>query len=304
MSVLRLSIASLVCLARPSVGLARPPLAAALAPAGDEQLSERGKLRKAKKLYVEAEELAAEGEWSQAADLYEQAYYLVPAKHGFAYKVAIAAYAAGDCDRAQAYLIHFLSYGDRDRHRDQLDEAQRMLEEIDESGCASDKSDMKVDAAGNPVDNEDPFATSTPEDSDDAAKSDTGLLFGGAVLLTLGVGGLSVGGAAAGLAGGTSDELEGLGGESPDGVTGYAAGYYSCKTTTAPCPPDLEDQFEGEKRIAIAGFAVGAILIASGAALVAVHVIKRKRANTRAQLSGIAPTFIPGGAALTAQLKF
>ncbi|MCA9686520.1 MAG: hypothetical protein KC457_30410, partial [Myxococcales bacterium] len=71
------------------------------------EMSEEEKVEKAKELYGQAEGLAADQKWGEAMVLYEQAYYLVPGKHGFALKVGIAAYNAQNCDKAFEYLTHF-----------------------------------------------------------------------------------------------------------------------------------------------------------------------------------------------------
>ncbi|PRP95827.1 hypothetical protein ENSA5_36960 [Enhygromyxa salina] len=145
MHLIRIPLTVSLTLALPVTTLARQPLAVTT-PASNAQLDEDERLEHAKKLYVAAERLTRRGKWAEAADYYEQAYYLVPSKHGFAHKVAVAAYEAGDCDRAQEYLLHFLTYGDSDKHLDELDEAQRLIEEIDASGCASQASWTKLNA--------------------------------------------------------------------------------------------------------------------------------------------------------------
>jgi hypothetical protein len=99
------------------------------------ELSEDQKAELAKQRYLEAEALAAAGDWVAALPLYEEAYYLVPGKHGFAHKVGVAAFAAGDCDKANAYLRHFLRYGDPDKNADKFAEAESILGEISISGC-------------------------------------------------------------------------------------------------------------------------------------------------------------------------
>jgi tetratricopeptide (TPR) repeat protein len=103
---------------------------------GSSELTEEQKAELAKQIFLEAEALAAAGHWAAAVPLYEEAYYLVPGKHGFAYKVGEAAFAAGDCDKADVYLRHFLTYGDPDKNADKLARAKAILAEISISGCA------------------------------------------------------------------------------------------------------------------------------------------------------------------------
>jgi hypothetical protein len=90
-------------------------------------LSEEEKQEKAKELYIEAEGKAAEGDWAAAVDLYEQAYYLVPGKHGFALKVGFAAEKVGDCEKAVSYLEHFVQYAEGDKYKDDIAKAKRSL---------------------------------------------------------------------------------------------------------------------------------------------------------------------------------
>lgn len=109
---------------------------ASVAVRADAQEPSEEDVAKARDLYSEAEELAKAGEWQKAADAYEQAYYLVPGKHGFAYKVGTAAWEAGDCERAEQYLSHYRTYGAQDKHPDYMAEADRILNEIEFKGCA------------------------------------------------------------------------------------------------------------------------------------------------------------------------
>ncbi len=97
-------------------------------------MSEEERLDKAKGLYVEAEGLAKAGEWENAMAKYEEAYYLVPGKHGFAFKVGKSAHEAGHCEKAEQYLTHFQSYGDPKKHAKQLKEAKQILAKT--AGCA------------------------------------------------------------------------------------------------------------------------------------------------------------------------
>src|SRR5690606_11379460 len=100
MRLLRVPVAVLLTYSLPSVALAQYPLAQHSFNAGpaDSELSEDEKMEKAKGLYIEAERLAGEENWEAAVVLYEQAYYLVPGKHGFAHKVGIAAWKVNNCD--------------------------------------------------------------------------------------------------------------------------------------------------------------------------------------------------------------
>jgi MYXO-CTERM domain-containing protein len=96
---------------------------------------------KSRELYQQAEQAANVGDWQQAADKYEQAYYLLPSKHGFAYKIGMAAWEAKDCVRAEKYLTHFRTYGSGDKHPEYMTEADRVLNEIEFKGCAEAPSE-------------------------------------------------------------------------------------------------------------------------------------------------------------------
>jgi tetratricopeptide (TPR) repeat protein len=93
--------------------------------------------QRAKEIYFLAERFAAAGRWADAIPVYEEAYYLVPGKHGLAHKIGIAAWNVGDCDKAKEYLEHFLYYGERAKYGDKLTEAKMILGEIAVSGCAT-----------------------------------------------------------------------------------------------------------------------------------------------------------------------
>jgi hypothetical protein len=75
-------------------------------------LSEDERMEKARVLFEEAEAHWDAQQWREAEIKYEEAYHLVPGKHGFAYKVAMAAIKAGDCEKARVFLEHFIIYGD------------------------------------------------------------------------------------------------------------------------------------------------------------------------------------------------
>ena len=88
------------------------------APAPDPHadLSEEERTDKARTLFGEAEAHAEAGEWMEAKTKYEEAYHLVPNRHGLAYRVANAAVEVGDCEKARIFFEHFLMYGDISRH--------------------------------------------------------------------------------------------------------------------------------------------------------------------------------------------
>jgi len=105
---------------------------------GEEEEVDPAKLEEAKKLYIEAEKLAAEEKWKEAEDKYEQAYYLVPGKHGFAHKVGMAAHMAEDCPTAVEYMVHFLQYATEEKYEPKRVEARDVLKASIERGCTTE----------------------------------------------------------------------------------------------------------------------------------------------------------------------
>ena len=101
------------------------------APPPEPELSEEEKAEKAKEFYVQAEDKAASEEWAEATNLYEQAYFLVPGKHGFALKVGNAADKAGDCAKAKQYLEHFVTYATEDKYEKDRKAAQKRVGELE-----------------------------------------------------------------------------------------------------------------------------------------------------------------------------
>ncbi|HVH98694.1 MAG TPA: hypothetical protein VM869_08290 [Enhygromyxa sp.] len=99
-------------------------------------LTEEQKLDKAKALYVEAEGKAKAEDWAGALPLYEEAYYLVPSKHGFALKVGVAAEKSGDCAKAIEYYEHFLKYAEADKYEDDIKTTKKSLEALQKKGCS------------------------------------------------------------------------------------------------------------------------------------------------------------------------
>lgn len=89
------------------------------------ELSEEQRTEKARTLFEEAEALADQKQWLEAKNKYEEAYHLVPGKHGLAFKVGMAAIEVGDCEKAKIFLEHFVIYGDLARQEALIHEALR-----------------------------------------------------------------------------------------------------------------------------------------------------------------------------------
>ncbi|NVB38541.1 hypothetical protein G6O69_11930 [Pseudenhygromyxa sp. WMMC2535] len=306
-------VALVLSLALPATTFAQQPLSAANLLVAPEEMSEEEKMEKAKELYIAAEGLAAEENWIAAVPLYEQAYQLVPGKHGFALKVGIAAYKIDDCDKAYDYLTHFVTYGDPEKYGDKIEEANGMLADIEQRQCRTTTAEPEPEPEPEPVADENPLENPLDQGGgggtkDKKEKGKNGLLVGGAVMLGVGVVGLGLGGAGLGIAASTSRELETL--ASPSSTTGFSVGDYACRNDQ-PCPPDLEAKKDTWKVIGFVGLGVGGALAVTGVALIAVHASKKKKAAGASasrrgpQLTGLGPVLVPGGGAgASATLRF
>jgi tetratricopeptide (TPR) repeat protein len=93
--------------------------------------SEEERTEEAKELYKMAEELAGTEDWAGALPLYEQAYQLMPGKHGFALKVGDAAMKVGDCPKALTYYDHFVKYAESDKYAADIRRAKKAIS----TGC-------------------------------------------------------------------------------------------------------------------------------------------------------------------------
>lgn len=134
-------------------------------------------IAKAKGLYLQAEDLVAEGKDAEAIPFYEEAYRLVPGKHGFAFKVGVAAHKTGDCAKAKEYFDHLITYGsDQQKLAGKIKEAKKILAKIKKSKCDQPK---KEKAAAKPkpavsesvgLEEENPFATNAETKQKAAAR--------------------------------------------------------------------------------------------------------------------------------------
>lgn len=311
-------------LSLPSLALAQvPPPPEEAAPKVDESISgnsenmtEDQKKERAKQLFSDAEALAGQERWAEAIPLYEEAYYLVPDKHGFAHKVGIAAWKAGDCNKADIYLKHFITYGDQEKQKDKIDEAKVILGEISVSGCATTTTTTTTTTTNTatPEEEENPLGDSTKDERQgDAAaarkaKKDEkrGLLIGGAVLISVGVVGVGLGAAGLGISSSSSNQLADLSTNATN--TGFPIGDYSCRDKNEACPYDLEQRMKGMNIMAGMGFGIGGAALLGGIAMIAIYsAAKKKRGGTEAgtpEVTALGPTFLPGGAGAMAAIRF
>ncbi|MCA9686468.1 MAG: hypothetical protein KC457_30145 [Myxococcales bacterium] len=319
----------------PSVSLASvppPPSGPATQPAPQPQpqpqnLSEDEKIELAKQKYAEAEVLAAEGNYVDAVVLYEEAYYLVPGKHGFAHKVGVTAFKAGDCDKANTYLKHFIQYGDAEKQGDKFDEAKQILGEISVSGCATDSGGGGGGGGGSnssdPTDYEDPLGESTKttrqkdaaQAREDKKNEKRGLLIGGAALTAVGVVGLGVGFAGLGIASKSAGSLQDLSSNSTN--TGFPSGDYACRDVpTSECPYQLEGRMKTGNVLAYVGLPIGGAALIGGVAMLAIYMANKKKngggleeapaveGEAGVAISGLGPMMLPGGGGAMVELRF
>lgn len=94
-------------------------------------MSEEERTSKAKDLYTLAEDKAAAEDWAAALPLYEEAYYLMPEKHGFALKVGDTAMNLGDCAKALQYYEHFVKYAEGDKYASDIRRVKKKIS----AGC-------------------------------------------------------------------------------------------------------------------------------------------------------------------------
>jgi hypothetical protein len=281
-------------------------------------MSEEEKMEEAKKMYMQAEEHAGNGDMTSAAPLYEQAYYLVPGKHGFAYKVGIASYGSTprDCVKADEYLRHYIKYGDAAKHPDWMDEAKRILGEIAVSGCAASAAAPTPAPVTEPAEPEGPVGGDEPtftsrEDERNAAAEEErrdrdsdgtpGTIKGGAALAAIGVAGLGVGIAGMVMANKTAGTLADLSSSSISNTsTGFPTGDYDCRVPGQECAEELETKLKRRNMMAMGGLIGGGVLLAAGGALIALGIIKKNKQKS----AMIVPAIGPRTAGATASFKF
>ena len=298
---------------------AEPAAPAVFPPPEDAALSEDAKPDKAKELYIEAEGLAGNGDYTTAAPLYERAYFLVPGKHGFAYKVGYAAYNASprDCNKADEYLKHYLQYADPAKHPDWQDESKRIIGEIAVSGCATPK------AAPAPVDTttttepepeptqgeevvfesaEDRRAreSAAEEEERDAGKR-SGLFKGGIAMTAIGVVALGAGTATLVMSSKRTNELANLSSSNiAHTSTGFPSGDWACRVPGDPCVADLDKQRRGLNAASYGLLIGGGVLTAAGVTMLVLDMSKKKKKSTAI----LVPTAGPGYAGVAGSMRF
>lgn len=298
-----------------------------------EELSEDEKIEKARVLFGEGQDAYADEQYGVAADKFEQAYFLVPDKHGFAHKVGVSAFKAGDCVRAEEYLKHFLQYGDDDKDADKMSEAKITLGEISASGCADrggkstpsgkgKATDSKPEAAeAAPVEDQ-PELTSRRESRAEAAaaardqadRENRGPMFvAGLVLTSVGVLGVGTGLTTLVMANNTANTMADL--SSPGPNTGFPTGDYSlgdqdgaCIESPDNCPYMLNNRLATLNYITPIALGAGGVALAGGVTLLILERKRRKGGGASegsdVALRAVGPMLLPGGAGAAASIRF
>lgn len=326
---LKTPIALVLSFALPATAFAQvppPPTAAApeAAPAEEEvfpppedaALPEDQKPEKAKELYIEAEGLAGNGDYNAATPLYERAYYLVPGKHGFAYKVGTAAFNSSprDCNKADDYLKHYVKYGDPAKHPDWMDESKRILGEIAVSGCKVEEAapvetqpDPEPEETG-PVAGEGPSFVSAEDERRMAAEQEarerdkgkkSGLFTGGIAMTAIGVVALGGGTVTLIMANNRANQLADLSSSALGNTsTGFPSGDWDCRVPGDPCPSELDKQRRGLNAASYGLLIGGGVLTAAGITMIVLDKSKKKKSAM------VVPTAGPGYAGASASMRF
>lgn len=282
-------------------------------------MSDEEKSSLAKTFYVEAQSAFKAGDYLTAMTKYEEAYFLVPGKHGFAFKVAIAAWKLGDCVKADEYFRHYVTYETRESKTDKIEEAKQILGEIALSGCANveEENPIAPDAvvAENPNGEDDSPDLSSqreqreasggaPQDDGGAKKKLNPLMVAGIGLSVVGVAGLAIG--ITGLALGNSAANSLVSSSSNNTTSGFPEGDFS--------NDDTFKQHEGLSKyntMLVAGLVGGGVFLAGGASLITLAILKKKKAaaspapeSDTAGLQHVSPLWMRNGAGAAASFKF
>jgi len=301
------------CVATPRPGWSAPPLVTP--PSADAEL-------RARELFAAGEAAATAGDHATAALRYQEAYYLVPGRHGLAYKVGVAAFEAGDCARADEYLRHFSRYEtDVEGKAEELADAKRRIGELAAGGCGTAGETIsqleQVDLTAPARDDEVPpparlkdARDHTPTGGEPPSEERiSGLLVGGITATALGGAGIVLAVTSRVQARRNSVRLSEL--SSSDTPTGFPQGDYSKRSTKR-----LFSQLETYNTLAIVGVAVAGVGLATGTTLITLGVLDRRqrrrahadqRSGSRTpRLTGVYPTLAPGrvGGGVGARFSF
>ena len=289
-------------------------------------MSEEEKSELAKTYYIEAQSAFKAGDYLTAMTKYEEAYFLVPGKHGFAFKVGTAAWKLGDCVKADEYFRHYVTYETRDSKADKIEEAKKILGEIALSGCANVEEENPIAATTEtaaPEEDDAPDLSSQRqqrESNGDSEEIDEGkdedkdkmepMLIAGIGLSVVGVAGLAVG--VTGMVLGNSAANSLVNSSSNNTNTGFPEGYYSDEATF-----NRQASLKGYNGMTVGGLVGGGVFLAAGATLIALGIVNKKQAQASSEpapapeaeaetagLQYLSPVWMRNGAGASASFKF
>lgn len=292
--------------------------AAAAAVQDPSTMTEEEKINLAKTYYLEAEAAFKAEDYATATNKYEEAYFLVPGKHGFAYKVGTAAWAMGDCAKADEYFRHYVTYETRESKAEQIAEAKRVLGEIAIQGCATPAEEPAAAATTAPAEqaavpeDDGPDLTSSRdkraaagaeevEEKPDREKKFSPMMTAGIGLSAVGVVGLAAG--VTGLIVGNSAAKTLIDESSNNTASGFPSGQYGSDNS------NLDKRVDAMNIMSVVGFSVGGALVATGATLIALDIVKSKKAGGAAPaetagLKSVGPMWMSGGGGASASFRF
>lgn len=109
-------------------------------------MSFRQRERLARRVFRQAEGHKRRGQLDEAIEKYEQAYRLVPHKHGLAFIIGMAYQKAGSCERAGHFLDRLIKHGGTEaRLQDKISRARDVLSELSAQGCWQGGAPAKSD---------------------------------------------------------------------------------------------------------------------------------------------------------------
>lgn len=277
-------------------------------------MSDKQKMKRAKKLYGEGEEALAAEDPATALMKFEQAYNdYAPDLHLFNFNIGIAAHQLGDCVKAKAAFGRFLDLVAEHPARGQ---AQEKLLEIERSQCAVVVEEPPPDLGVAPTKEGDNFdapelgkkpraGEGEEEGGEEPNGERRGKLIAGAVLAGVGGAALIGGVVSLGIANKRANELITL---SSPGPTGYPPGDYSEQELA-----DLDRKGLPAANAASVGlFVGGGVLAAAGVALIVLDLKggKKQKAGDpnasrgRPRVTSIGPTWSRSGAGMAATMRF
>lgn len=279
-------------------------------------MSDEEKSALAKTYYIEAQSAFKAGDFLTAMNKYEEAYFLVPGKHGFAFKVATAAWKLGDCVKADEYFRHYVTYETRESKADNIEEAKKVLGEIALSGCANVKEENPI-AAETPPEEDDAPDLSSQREQREASSGDDGavddgapakeknpLLIAGIGLSVAGVAGIAVGITGIALGNAAANSL--VSASSNNTPSGFPEGDFSDNDTF-----NKQGSLGAYNAMTLGGLIGGGVFLAAGGALIALGIINKKKAAAApapaaetAGLQYVSPVWMRNGAGAGASFKF